>query len=234
MKAYAAGTGSNDRETGREGWRLLRRKTECQNAQAAPPIDGIIVDETVSMLKTGILAAIAAVALASAAHALSPTDGHVAGKSYVNSYFHISYTWPAMLKPLTQPPPAPQSNNSSVYAYTLFRAQQGDQPYGVAVVAEKLNVAGPHSTGVKSSAEFVDRIARSLRPGPILSNLSRSQKKNARGVVFEELSYMQDGKPAAVIATQAGEYLIIFKCNAQSAGDFARMENSALAMRTVK
>lgn len=179
-------------------------------------------------------AVIMAVLLAGAAYAQSPADGHIAGTSYVNTYFHISYRWPAMLRPVKLPTPSAGLNNPRTYAFPLFSARQGDQRYGVVIEAEKLNVAGPHSAGVKSSADFIDRIAHSLRPGPILSNISRSQKKNAHGIVFEKLGYLQSGKPASVMAIQDGQYLIVFKCNAQSAADIARMENSVLALRMLK
>lgn len=186
------------------------------------------------MLKAKILAVITAALFLCAAHAQSPTDGHIAGKSYVNSYFHLSYAWPAMLKPVEVPPAAASGSGPHSYAFLLFNARQENQPFGVTLIAEKLNVAGPHSTGVKSSAEYIDRLAHSLRPGPVLSNISQSEKKNVRGVVFNELNYLQSGKPSSVIATQVGQYLIVFKCNAQSAAEIAQMENSALALRITK
>ncbi len=192
-----------------------------------------MVEETHHMPIKKILAVITAVLVASAANALSPTDGHIAGKSYVNTYFHFSYSWPAALNPTKLPAQPAGDNSAKAYVYPLFSAHQGTQPFGVVVVAEKLNVAGPHSTGLKSSSDYVNRIARSLRPGPVLSNIQQS-KKNARGMVFDELSYRMNGKPAAVIATQVGEFLIVFKCNAQSEADIAEMERSALAMRMLK
>lgn len=186
------------------------------------------------MTKIGPLAVITALLFASGANALSPTDGHIAGKSYINTYFQISYTWPTILKPMNLPSQAAADNGSKIYAFPLFSAREGDQPYGVVVTAEKLNVAAPHSTAVKNSVEFIDRIAHSLRAGPILSNINQSKKTNARGISFAELSYLQGGKPAFVMATQVGEYVIVFKCNAQSAAEIAQMENSVLALRMLK
>lgn len=181
-----------------------------------------------------ILALMAAVLFANAANALSPADGHISGHKYVNSYFHLSYTWPATLKPEVLHPQPAGNNGATVYAFPLFRAREGNQPYGVVVVAEKLHVASPHTTGFKSSADFINRIAHGLRPGPVLSNIRRSEKKNARGRVFEELSYRMNGKPASLMATQVGQYLIVFKCNAQSTSALSRMENSALGLRIFK
>lgn len=186
------------------------------------------------MPKSKTFALILAALLTCAASAQSPTDGHIAGKSYVNAYFHIAYTWPAMLKATDLPAASKAPSDPKAYAFPLFTARQGDQPYGVVVVAEKLNVAGPHSTGIKSSGEYIDRIQQALRPGPILTNIVRSQKKNAQGVVFDLLNYQLNGKPSSVIATPAGKYVIVFKCSAQSMGDMVQMENSALALRNLK
>lgn len=167
-------------------------------------------------------------------YAQTPTNGRSTSKSYINTYFHFAYTWPAILRPSPLPSAAPESTNSHAYEFPLFIARQGDQPYGVILVAQKLNVAGPHSTPLTKSADLIDRIERSLRPGPILSNINRSQKKGSNGGVFDEVSYLQNGKPSAILATKVGDYLIVFKCNAQSPADIRAMENSAVALRLLK
>ncbi len=182
-------------------------------------------------LKILILMMVAAVG---AACAQTPADGHIAGRAYVNTYFHLRYTWPAALTPAPGAAAAPDHGMTNNYQTLLFSARQAKQPYGLVLVAEKLNVAGPHSTGLKSSAEMIDRLAKSLRPGPVLSNITRSQKKNARGMSFDELNYTINGKPSAVMATQVGQYLIVFKCSAESAAGMAQMEQSALEMRVGK
>ncbi len=168
-------------------------------------------------------------ALAGAACAQTPADGHIAGHAYVNSYFHITYAWPAILTPAPKAVAARGTTNN--YQTLLFTARQRNQPYGVVLVAEKLNVAGPHSTGLKSSAEMIDRLAGSLHPGPVLSNINRSKHKSASGRTFDELNYTINGKPSAVIATQVGQYLIVFKCSAEAAVGMAQLEKSAFAMR---
>lgn len=172
-------------------------------------------------------AVLLAASLTGAGNAQLPTDGHVSGSSYVNAYFHFAYTWPAMLKPAN----LPAASDPQGYEFLLFLAREGSQPYGVAVVAEKLSVAGPHSAAMKSSADLIDRLANSLRAGPVLSNIAKSEKKNTRGMVFDELTYLQSGKPSAVLATKMGQYLIVFKCNAQSQADMRAMENSAMGIR---
>jgi hypothetical protein len=185
------------------------------------------------ILALAALALLTAAAVYTQSPAQSPTGGHIAGNAYLNGYFHIAYTWPGILKPLPLPSAA-QDSTPSQYAFALFSARQGDQPYGVVVSAEKLNVAGPHSTGLKTSAEFIDRLANSLRPGPVLSNITRSEKKNAQGMTFSELDFLMNGQPSSTIATQVGGYLLVFKCNAKSAAEIAQIKNSVFAMRLTK
>jgi hypothetical protein len=172
------------------------------------------------------LALILAAVSACVVNAQSPTDSHTTKVSYVNTYFKFAYTWPAMLKPSTLPSPDANGTTPRTYEFPLFIAREVGQPYGVVIVAQKLGVAGPHSTPLTKSGDLIDRIAHSLRPGPILSDITRSEKKNEHGMVFDELSYLQSGKPSSVIATQVGEYLIVFKCNARSAAEMRAMENS--------
>lgn len=183
------------------------------------------------MTKLRIVMLMMAVAVGGAACAQTPADGHVAGRAYVNTYFHLSYTWPAGLAPAAMPA---ADHGGSSYQTLLFTARKANQPYGVVVVAEKLNVAGPHSAGLKSSAEMIDRLASSLHARPVLSNIHRSQQKNANGRTFDELNYTINGKPSAVMATQVGQYLIVFKCSAESAAGMAEMEKAALAVRVGK
>ncbi len=174
------------------------------------------------------------VLFAAAAFAQSPANGKINGRTYVNPTLHISYTWPAMLD--AKPMPAPDSAAASVHAYSypLFIAGQGNQPFGVVAVAEKLNVAGPHSTGITSAAGYMDRLTQSLHPGPMLSDFKRSKATGTAGVSFEKLTFLMQGKPSAVYAMQAGPYVVVFKCNAQSAADMALMEKSVLAVRKTK
>ena len=183
------------------------------------------------MPKTRTYALFLAAMVACVVQAQAPSAGRIVGKSYVNKYFHISFAWPATLNPRIIPPQTTGSGNLKAYAFPLFSALQGDQPYGVTVVAEKLYVAGPHSTGIRDSAEFIERIKGSLRPGPVLSNITSSRKKSPQGLMFDQLDYLQSGKPASVMATQIGQYLIVFKCSAQSVDDMMRMQQSALALR---
>lgn len=175
-----------------------------------------------------------ALGCAVAVNAQAPAEGRITANAYVNPSLHIAYAWPAIVKPVKLAAASAERNDPHAYQYVLFSAKEGDQPYGVLMLAQRLGVAGPHSAGLKSSAEMIAHLADSLRPGPVLTNIARSQHTAAGGRRFDELTYAISGKPAAVIATQVGQYLIVFKCNAQSAHDLALMEKSVLALRVGK
>lgn len=167
-------------------------------------------------------------------NAQSPANGRITKASYVNSYFKFAYTWPAMLTPSPLPAASADGANPGTYEFLLFKAREGGQPFGVVVVAQKLNVSGPHSTPITKSADLIDRIARSLRAGPILTDIVRSEKKGPHGMVFDELSYLQSGKPSSILATQIGGYVILFKCSARTPAEIGAMEHSVLTLRMLK
>ena len=165
--------------------------------------------------------------------AQSPNDGKVEGNSYVNSYFKFSYSWPAMLKPhdtkaLNLPQSSPYANE-----FLLFSAKQGEEPYGVLVLAERLNAITPHSKGWRNSADFFDWLGR-FKPEQHVVILSRKQFTNAEGLAFDQLEYTQNGGYTSAIATQIGGFLIVFRCNAKSAADLAEMNRSIVALHLVK
>jgi hypothetical protein len=165
--------------------------------------------------------------------AQSPDDGNVVGKSYVNSYFHFSYSWPTFLNPydtrsLNLPPHSPYANE-----FLLFSARQENEPYGIVVLAERLNAVTPHSRGIRDGADFIDRVTR-FNPEQHAVILSRKHFTNAADLVYDQLDYTENGAPSSAIAVQIGKFLIIFKCNAKSAADLAEINKSVIALRIVK
>ena len=165
--------------------------------------------------------------------AQSPTDGRVEGGAYVNSYFHISYRWATILQPndiasLHLPLKSAYNNE-----FLLFTARQGDQPYGVVFVAEKLNVQTPHGTGIRDAQDMLDRITR-FRPEQHVTILSKKHVTSANGFIFDEVDYREDGGYSAALLTPVSNFLLVFKCNAQSAADLANMTGSVLALEKMK
>ncbi|MGB7546361.1 MAG: hypothetical protein WBM14_01305 [Terracidiphilus sp.] len=152
----------------------------------------------------------------------------------MNSYFRLSYTWPETLKPydtksLNLPHSSPNASE-----FLLFSVRQGDEPFGVIVFAEKLNVPTRHTSGIRDGTDFLDRAIQTFDPKGNPKIISRRHFKNADGLAFEELDYVIDGEYASGITTQIGQFLIVFKCNARTAADLARMTESVIALHPLR
>jgi hypothetical protein len=162
--------------------------------------------------------------------AQSPADGKVQGSAYVSSYFGLSYTWPTILTPFDTTalhlPPSPHGNE-----FLLFSARQADEPYGVVIVAEKLNVPTAHGSGIKDASDFISRVKRSFDPESKPKILNEIHFKNADGLAFDEMDYVSSGEYSSAIVLQLEKFLIVFKCNAKSSVELSEMTKSALATR---
>jgi hypothetical protein len=170
--------------------------------------------------------------LAAAFHgfAQSPSDGKVVGNSYVNSYFKFSYSFPAMLKPVDGKALNLLQSSHSANEFMLFAAKQGDEPFGVLVLAERLHAMTPHSKGFRDGADFIDRVEK-FNPEQHAVILSRKHFTNVNGLTIDQLNYTTNGEYTSAIAAQIGNFLIVFKCNAKTAADLAEMDQSAVALR---
>ncbi len=159
------------------------------------------------------------------AQAQSPTDARIQKSSYENTYFRFSYSWPGFLQPsdvnaLQFAKKAPSNNE-----FLLLSARQGDEPYGIVVVAERMNVPTQHGGGLKSSGDLMDRIAR-FRPEQHVVMQPRKHFKNPAGFVIDELDYVEDGVESSAVVIEVRDFLIAFKCNAKSAKDLDAMNRS--------
>jgi hypothetical protein len=166
-------------------------------------------------------------------HTQTTADGHVLGSSYENTYFKFTYTWPKFLQPfdvnsLQFPKRSPPNNE-----FLLFSARQGDEPYGIVVVAERMNVPTQHNGGLKSSSDLIDLISR-FRPEQHVTMQTRKRFTNADGLAIDELDYVEDGVPSSGIVIQIKDFLIAFKCNAKSAGELDEMSKSVAEIRRIK
>jgi len=163
----------------------------------------------------------------------SPDDGKVVGNSYVNSYVKFSYSWLAMLRPydiksLILPQKSPSANE-----FLLFSARYGDEPYGVVMLAERLNAITPHSKGIRDGADFIDRVEK-FRPEQHAVIMSRKHFTSAGGLTIDQLIYTANGEFASATSAQIGSFLIVFKCDAKSAADLVEMDKSVVAIRPIK
>jgi hypothetical protein len=162
-----------------------------------------------------------------------PTDAQVQKTTYENAYFKFSYSWPSFLQgydvnALQLPKRAPSNNE-----FLLLSARQGDEPYGIVVAAERMNVPAQHSSGLKSSLDLMDRIAR-FRPEQHVVMQPRKHFTNASGFVIDELDYTEGGAMSSAVVIQVRDFLIVFKCNAKSARDLDAMNRSIAEIRRLK
>ena len=162
--------------------------------------------------------------------AQSPADGHVEGNSYVNTYFHVAYSWPKFLHAVDAKSLALSQISPNGHEFLLFAAKQGDEPFGAMILAEKLNVPTAHSNGIKDGAGFLDRAIRSFDAAGKPQILLRRHFTNSDGISFDQLDYLIFGEPTSGVTAQIGDFLIVFKFNAKSASDLEEMTRSAIAL----
>ena len=180
-----------------------------------------------------LFACLSILALPDVAQTQLPTDGQVQKTSYENTYFKFSYSWPAFLQPydvsaLQFSQKAPSNNE-----FLLFSARQSDQPYGIVVAAERMNVPTQHSGGLKSSSDLMDKIAR-FRPEQNVVMQPRKHFTNPDGIVIDELDYTENGAPSSAVVIQIRDFLIVFKCNAKSSQDLDTMDRSIAQIHRIQ
>ena len=164
------------------------------------------------------------------APAQSPVDGHIQGHSYVNTYLHFTYAWPSILQP-RDPGSLNLGPHSNPNEWLLFSAQQGNEPYGVLMLVEKLNAHWHNFPGFRDGPDFIRRIPVGATPEEHFKILDSKHSKTAAGFAVDEMDYSANGGYHSGIAIQTGGYIIVFKCDAKSVADLATMTNSALALR---
>jgi len=165
-----------------------------------------------------------------AASAQSPSDGGVQDGQYVNAYFHISYAWPQILHPVPTSDIKPQAPPGSTTEYLLFVARQGEEPYGVVMMAEKPNPHPPMSNGENDSQSFLDDVKKLWKPEGHARILAETHSTGTDGLAFYEIDYTYFGEFTSAIAVQVGEFQIVFRCSAKSITDLAEMTKSVLRM----
>ncbi len=183
-------------------------------------------------MRSRALALLLAMLFADRLIAQSPGDGHVAGGAYVNAYFRFSYVWPKILQPV-DPSSLNLPHTASQKEFLLFSAKQGNMPYGVILIAERLHVPGPHTSGIRDGNDFLDRVMRSWdasSPGKVLD---RKHLLGGNGLTFDELDYLQNDEYNSALVTQIGEFLLAFRCNSKTEAGLREMGESVLASSVV-
>jgi len=168
---------------------------------------------------------------AAAAGAQSPSDGHLEGRTYVNTFFHIAYAWPSILQPeqrsgINLPNPSPRH-----VEFYLFAARQGSDQFGVLMIAEKLRSLTADPKDFRDAADLLSRIKRGFDPAANWKPLAEGHLTNADGLVIDEFDYVIAGEYSSAIVVTLDGYLVVARCNARSAADLKAMTDSLVAMR---
>src|SRR5665213_2028459 len=138
---------------------------------------------------------------------------HSTGEVYRNVQFGIEMTLPSNLhqvdfSTLTLPS---QATDKEV---PLMAAKEGDDPYGIVVIAERLNVG---------------RVESGRDPSAILG---RGETTNASGLVIDHLEWKEpNGQFGSAVITRVQDYLIVARCNAKSESDIKAMVDAFTSMR---
>jgi hypothetical protein len=194
---------------------------------------GKLISEEKTVMRKLPAALIFVTLLAIRVLAQSLADSHFEAHSYVNTYFHFSYTWPEILQPY-DPTVLHLPHNPSNNEFLLFSARQGQEPFGIVVMAERLHVPTAHTNGIQNGADFVDRAVHTLDSAGNPKILLRKHFVNASGIEIDELDYVIYGEYSSGIAARFGDFVVAFRCNAKSAEDLARMTHSVADLHTQK
>jgi hypothetical protein len=171
----------------------------------------------------------------SVCQAQTPADGHVEANAYVNSYLHFTYAWPAMLEPREVGSLNIHAPNQNPGEFELFAAQQVGKPFGIIIIAEKLNVPTQHNpTDFRNGADFLRHIAPMWAPEAHFKILDNKHTTTPDGLPLDELDYSVSNEFDSGITIQIGQYLVVFKCNSASLADLDTMTKSILATRRTK
>ena len=185
------------------------------------------------MLRQSLCLAVFFLGCSALIYAQSTTDGHVVGPSYENTYFKFTYTWPKFLQPYDVNSLQFAKRSPSNNEFLLFSARQGDEPYGIVAIAERLYVSTQHNGGLKSSSDMMNLITH-FRPEQNVTGQSLKRFTNADGFAIDEVDYVEGGVPSSAIVFQIKDFLIVFKCNAKSASELAGMNKSIAEIRRIK
>jgi hypothetical protein len=151
--------------------------------------------------------------------AQSASDGRVEGDVY-------KFLQPADVSKLNLSTVVPNPNES-----LLFSARKGTEPFGVVVIAEKLGVSTQRSRGIKDGPDFLDRVIVSSGLSSKGRILKRTESTNVHGLTFQELDYFINGEYVSAMTIQVGQWLMAFRCNAESESDLLAMTKSVLSSR---
>jgi len=118
-----------------------------------------------------------------------------------------------------------QNTKPNDFESLLLTARQGDEPYGMVMLAEKLSAP---ANKIVDGADFLRRVEGTWGDA---QSLGESHFTNDEGIVFDEVDYKVGAEYDAAVIARLGDYLIVTRCNAKSLNDLHTMIASLKAMK---
>jgi hypothetical protein len=168
---------------------------------------------------------------AACAGAQSPTDGHMEGSTYVNTFFRLAYELPANFRPETLSQMTLPKRSPRDVEFFLIAARQGNDAYGVVMIAEKTRALTSDPRDFQNAADILSRIKRGFDPSLTWKPLGEKHFTNHAGLAIDEFDYVIAGEYSSAFVVSLDGYLIVARCNARSAADLKMMTDSLAAMR---
>jgi len=110
--------------------------------------------------------------------------------------------------------------------FPMMAAKEGDDPYGIVMIAQRLNVG---RMPLVDASDFMRRVEKGRDPNAILG---RGETTNASGLVMDHLDWKEpNGQFGSAVITRVQDYLIVVRCNAKSESDIKAMVNAFTSMR---
>jgi hypothetical protein len=168
---------------------------------------------------------------AACARAQSPSDGHLEGSTYVNSFFHLAYELPADFQRQTLSQTNLPKGSPRGVEFFLFAARQGNSRYGIIIIAEKTRALASDPRDFQSAADLIARVKRGFDPSFTWKSLDERHLTNRSGLAIDEFDYVMGGVYSSAVVVSLDGYLVVARCTASSAADLKVMTDSLVAMR---
>jgi hypothetical protein len=147
-------------------------------------------------------------ALAGVSQAQSPSDGTVRNNVYRNTFFKIEFALPSGLQAVDfSKLKLPPSNGRE---FGLMSAKEGNDPYGMILIAETLGTGKGY---FRDEEDFLGRVR-------VSQGLDASQKTVALpsrvGPTFKELYFTSGDELNAAVILLLDGHLLVWRCNART------------------
>lgn len=122
--------------------------------------------------------------------------------------------------------------NSTSDEFLVMTARQGNQPFGIVMLAERLNVGRSPMGNAEDFLRKMQNTWRAGQTGQVV--VGKTHWTSPEGFTFDELDYRIPGDEFdAAVVTRVGDYLLASRCNAKTEADLRAMTESIKAMRKI-